>query len=119
MVYVSVGAGLRQSANRDSSECPSLQPPPPRDSLPTLLLLQPSYLEQLFRLMRTLGDMRSVSKNGVCYLCYYKNKFVKNTWSAREVLNERASLLLYISFFFRESFLIRKHNYYHEEYGTF
>uniref|UniRef100_A0A182P423 ubiquitinyl hydrolase 1 n=1 Tax=Anopheles epiroticus TaxID=199890 RepID=A0A182P423_9DIPT len=56
MVYVSLGG--RSVRRREQSENPSMQPPPPKDCLPTLLLLKPPYFEQLFRLMQTLGDMK-------------------------------------------------------------
>uniref|UniRef100_A0AAG5CQR3 ubiquitinyl hydrolase 1 n=1 Tax=Anopheles atroparvus TaxID=41427 RepID=A0AAG5CQR3_ANOAO len=56
MVYVSLGG--RSMRRREQAENPSLQPPPPKDWLPTLLLLKPPYFEQLFRLMQTLGDMK-------------------------------------------------------------
>ncbi|XP_040156645.1 ubiquitin carboxyl-terminal hydrolase puf isoform X1 [Anopheles arabiensis] len=56
MVYVSLGG--RSGRRREQSENPSMQPPPPKDCLPTLLLLKPPYFEQLFRLMQTLGDMK-------------------------------------------------------------
>ncbi|XP_053672069.1 ubiquitin carboxyl-terminal hydrolase puf [Anopheles nili] len=56
MVYVSLGG--RSGRRRELDENPSMQPPPPKDCLPTLLLLRPPYFEQLFRLMQTLGDMK-------------------------------------------------------------
>ncbi|KFB41316.1 hypothetical protein ZHAS_00008912 [Anopheles sinensis] len=56
MVYVSLGG--RSMRRREQAENPSMQPPPPKDWLPTLLLLKPPYFEQLFRLMQTLGDMK-------------------------------------------------------------
>lgn len=40
-----------------------MQPPPPKDSLPTVLLLQSNYFEKLFRLMQTLGDMKPQMSN--------------------------------------------------------
>jgi hypothetical protein len=43
-------------------------PPPPRESLPTLLLLQPQYFEQLFCLMQTLSSMKTPVKGGVSFL---------------------------------------------------
>lgn len=63
MVYVSLGS--RGGRRRDpSADHPSLQPPPPKECLPTVLLLQPKYFEELFQLMQTLGDMKLPSKRG-------------------------------------------------------
>ncbi|XP_053660566.1 ubiquitin carboxyl-terminal hydrolase puf [Anopheles marshallii] len=56
MVYVSLGG--RSGRRREQNENPSMQPPPSKDCLPTLLLLKAPYFEQLFRLMQTLGDMK-------------------------------------------------------------
>uniref|UniRef100_A0A182MX29 ubiquitinyl hydrolase 1 n=1 Tax=Anopheles culicifacies TaxID=139723 RepID=A0A182MX29_9DIPT len=61
MVYVSLGG--RSGRRREQNENPSMQPPPSKDCLPTLLLLKAPYFEQLFRLMQTLGDMK-ISVNG-------------------------------------------------------
>lgn len=54
---------------RDCMDSPSLQPPPPRESIPTLLLLQPEYFEQLFSLMHTLSAMKTPTKGGVSVSC--------------------------------------------------
>lgn len=62
MVYVSLGG--RGGRRRELLDHPSLQPPPPKDCLPTILLLQPQYFEQLFKLMQTLGDMKMAGKGG-------------------------------------------------------
>jgi ubiquitin carboxyl-terminal hydrolase 34 len=43
-------------------DSPSNLPPPPRENLPTLLLLQPQYFEQLFLLMQTLSAMKTPVK---------------------------------------------------------
>lgn len=67
MVFISVGAS-RQQKKRDSLDIPSVLPPPPRESLPTLLLLQPQYFEQLFSLMQTLSSMKTSVKGGVSFL---------------------------------------------------
>lgn len=56
IVYVSLGG--RGARRKESPDHPSLQPPPPKECLPTVLLLQPKYFEELFRLMQTLGDMK-------------------------------------------------------------
>ena len=39
-------------------------PAPSKDRLPTVLLLQSPYFEQLFKLMQTLGDMKMIRKGG-------------------------------------------------------
>lgn len=65
MIYISIGVS-RNMKRRDCIESPSMQPPPPRESIPTLLLLQPEYFEQLFSLMRTLSAMKTPTKGGVC-----------------------------------------------------
>ncbi|XP_052863668.1 ubiquitin carboxyl-terminal hydrolase puf [Anopheles cruzii] len=64
MVYVSLGG--RSGRRREQTEHPSMLPPPPKDCLPTLLLLRPPYFEQLFRLMQTLGDMKISSTGDRC-----------------------------------------------------
>ncbi|XP_068081544.1 ubiquitin carboxyl-terminal hydrolase puf [Anabrus simplex] len=63
LVFISMGAS-RQQKKRDTVDTPSAMPPPPRESLPTLLLLQPQYFEQLFCLMHTLSSMRTPVKGG-------------------------------------------------------
>lgn len=65
MIYISIGVS-RNMKRRDCMESPSMQPPPPRESIPTLLLLQPEYFEQLFSLMHTLSAMKTPTKGGVC-----------------------------------------------------
>ena len=64
LVYISVGA-LRPQKMRDASDTPSVLPPPPRENLPTLLLLQPQYFEQLFQLMQSLSAMKTPVKGRV------------------------------------------------------
>lgn len=63
MVYVSLG-GRGGSRRRETFDHPSLQAAPPKECLPTVLLLQPDYFEELFMLMQKLGDMRILGKNG-------------------------------------------------------
>ncbi|CAD6995071.1 unnamed protein product [Ceratitis capitata] len=62
IVYVSLGGrgARRKETNLDH---PSMQPPPPKECLPTVLLLQPRYFEKLFCLMQTLGDMKPSNSN--------------------------------------------------------
>lgn len=57
MIYTSVGMS-RNMKKRECLDAPSLQAAPPRECLPTLLLLQPNYFEQLFSLMYTLSCMK-------------------------------------------------------------
>ncbi|XP_017767834.1 PREDICTED: ubiquitin carboxyl-terminal hydrolase 34 [Nicrophorus vespilloides] len=63
MVYISMGVS-RNMKKRDCMDSPSLQPSPPRESIPTLLLLRPKYFEQLFNLMHTLSSMKTQVKGG-------------------------------------------------------
>lgn len=63
IVYISVGMS-RNMKKREFMDAPSLHPPPPRECLPTLLLLQPNYFEQLFSLMHTLSSMKIQIKGG-------------------------------------------------------
>lgn len=64
MIYTSIGMS-RNMKKREHLDAPSLQPAPPRECLPTLLLLQPNYFEQLFTLMHTLSSMKIHVKGGV------------------------------------------------------
>lgn len=64
LVYISVGAS-RMQKRRDVGDTPSVLPPPPRENLPTLLLLQPPHFEQLFQLMQSLSAMKTTVKGGV------------------------------------------------------
>ncbi|XP_059475180.1 ubiquitin carboxyl-terminal hydrolase 34 [Neocloeon triangulifer] len=60
LIFISMGAA-RPNKKRD--EAASLLPPPPRDSLPTLLLLQPRYFDQLFQLLHTLSALQPPDAN--------------------------------------------------------
>ncbi|KAM8704007.1 hypothetical protein ACLKA7_008606 [Drosophila subpalustris] len=60
IVYVSLG-GRGARRKETNVEHPSMLPPPPKECLPTVLLLQPKYFEKLFCLMQTLGDMKPQS----------------------------------------------------------
>lgn len=62
IVYVSLG-GRGARRKETNIEHPSMQPPPPKECLPTVLLLQPKYFEKLFALMQTLGDMKPQPNN--------------------------------------------------------
>lgn len=57
----------RNMKKRECLDAPSLQPAPPRECLPTLLLLQPTYFEQLFSLMHTLSCMK-IQMKGVGWI---------------------------------------------------
>ncbi|XP_055847912.1 ubiquitin carboxyl-terminal hydrolase puf isoform X2 [Episyrphus balteatus] len=63
IVYVSLGG--RGARRKEPLDHPTLQPPPPKECLPTVLLLQPKYFEKLFRLMQTLGDMEIQGNNNI------------------------------------------------------
>ncbi|XP_057336925.1 ubiquitin carboxyl-terminal hydrolase puf [Microplitis mediator] len=68
LVFISLGASGNRGGNvsrgKRDVDSASLLPPPPRESLPTLLLLKHQYFEQLFTLMRTLSAMKSMVKGG-------------------------------------------------------
>ncbi|KAK0163763.1 hypothetical protein PV328_002459 [Microctonus aethiopoides] len=72
LVFISLGAAGVRGGNvsggggrgKRDFDSVSLLPPPPRESLPTILLLRPQYFEQLFTLMRTLSAMKSTVKGG-------------------------------------------------------
>lgn len=70
MVYISIGVS-RNMKKRECLELPSMQPPPPRDSIPTLLLLRPNYFEQLFSLMDILSSMKVTVKGGVSFRGFF------------------------------------------------
>uniref|UniRef100_T1K3V7 USP domain-containing protein n=1 Tax=Tetranychus urticae TaxID=32264 RepID=T1K3V7_TETUR len=61
VVYVSIGVSRPSRKLRDTIDPASLLPPPPKNRLPSILLLQPNYFEQLFSLMQLLGSMKSSS----------------------------------------------------------
>lgn len=60
LVYVSVGVA-RFGKFRDQVEPASTLPPPPKERLPSILLLRPLYFEQLFSLMQQLGSLKTVN----------------------------------------------------------
>ncbi|XP_039283222.1 ubiquitin carboxyl-terminal hydrolase 34 isoform X3 [Nilaparvata lugens] len=64
MVFISMGASRQKKRGDSSLDTPSVLPPPPREFLPTLLLLLPKNFEQLFRLMDTLSTMKTQVKGG-------------------------------------------------------
>lgn len=64
MIYISIGVS-RNMKKKEYMDSPSMQPPPPRESIPALLLLQENYFEQLFSLMHNLSSMKTQIKGGV------------------------------------------------------
>ncbi|RWS31314.1 hypothetical protein B4U80_00975 [Leptotrombidium deliense] len=58
LLYVSVGANRPSRRLRDSVEPASTLPAPPKERLPSVLLLRPLYFEQLFSLVQHLGSMK-------------------------------------------------------------
>lgn len=91
MVFVSLGG--REGRRREHIDQLSLQPPPSKDCLPTLLLLQPEYFEQLFKLMQTLGDMKMPGKRGN-YVPHTKAQLLsRRVWNTLAMLPTNASVL--------------------------
>nr|XP_023025188.1 ubiquitin carboxyl-terminal hydrolase puf [Leptinotarsa decemlineata] len=86
MVYISVGMS-RNMKKRECLDSPSVQPPPPRECLPTLLLLQPNYFEQLFSLMHTLSSMKIQVKGGVSPIKLFQSPNFSG-WLQRLVLED-------------------------------
>lgn len=92
MVYVSLG-GRGGSRRRETFDHPSLQAAPPRECLPTVLLLQPDYFEELFTLMQNLGDMRILGKNG-SMLPYTKAQLLsRRVWDILALLPTNPDIL--------------------------
>ncbi|KAL1414802.1 hypothetical protein MTO96_007263 [Rhipicephalus appendiculatus] len=67
IVFVSIGATRqrRRAGGPGLPEPASLLPCPPRERLPTLVLLRPTYLECLFSLMQLLGNVRTTQPGWV------------------------------------------------------
>lgn len=92
MVYVSLG-GRGGSRRRETFDHPSLQAAPPKECLPTVLLLQPIYFEELFTLMQKLGDMRILGKNG-SMLPYTKAQLLsRRVWDILALLPTNPDIL--------------------------
>lgn len=92
MVYVSLG-GRGGSRRRETFDHPSLQVAPPKECLPTVLLLQPDYFEELFNLMQKLGDMRILGKNG-SMLPYTKAQLLsRRVWDILALLPTNPDIL--------------------------
>lgn len=71
-----MGASRPAKKRGDPGDTPSVLPPPPRESLPTLLLLQPRYFEQLFALMHTLSAMKTPDRVGVSSTLLLQHYFI-------------------------------------------
>lgn len=92
MVYVSLG-GRGGSRRRETFDHPSLQAAPPKECLPTVLLLQPDYFEELFTLMQKLGDMQILGKNG-SMLPYTKAQLLsRRVWDILALLPTNPDIL--------------------------
>jgi ubiquitin carboxyl-terminal hydrolase 34 len=61
IVFVSVGMARSFRKFRDQTEPASMLPPPPKERIPSILLLQPQNFEQLFSLMQQLGALKTSS----------------------------------------------------------
>lgn len=93
MVYVSLGGRGAGGRRREPLDHPSLQPAPPKECLPTLLLLQPKYFEELFRLMQTLGDMRMPVKGGHVQPHTKAQLLSRRVWDILTMLPTNADIL--------------------------
>uniref|UniRef100_A0A6P7F8D8 ubiquitinyl hydrolase 1 n=1 Tax=Diabrotica virgifera virgifera TaxID=50390 RepID=A0A6P7F8D8_DIAVI len=92
IVYISIGMS-RNMKKREFMDAPSLHPPPPRECLPTLLLLQPNYFEQLFSLMHTLSSMKIQIKGG-CQLPHTRAQVLsRRVWDILSLLPTSPKLL--------------------------
>lgn len=90
IVYVSLGGRSRGRRNEDH---PSLLPAPSKDCLPTILLLQTQYFEQLFVLMQTLGNMKLIKK-GVNILQHTQAQVLsRRVWDILAMLPTNPTLL--------------------------
>lgn len=90
IVYVSLGGRSRGRRNEDH---PSMLPPPSKDCLPTILLLQTQYFEQLFVLMQTLGNMKLIKK-GVNFLQHTQAQVLsRRVWDILAMLPTNPTLL--------------------------
>lgn len=90
IVYVSLGGRSRGRRNDDH---PSMLPAPSKDCLPTVLLLQSQYFEQLFKLMQTLGNMKLIKKG--CNILQHTQAQVlsRRVWDILAMLPTNPTLL--------------------------
>lgn len=91
MVYVSLGG--RSGRKRDHADHPSMLPAPSKDCLPTILLLQPPYFEQLFKLMQMLGDMKLTKKSGSTMQHTQAQVLSRRVWDILAMLPTSPTLL--------------------------
>lgn len=91
MVYVSLGG--RGGRRRDQHDHPSMMPAPSKDCLPTVLLLQSPYFEQLFKLMQTLGDMKLMKKSGSTMQHTQAQVLSRRVWDILAMLPTSPTLL--------------------------
>lgn len=91
MVYVSLGG--RGGRRREPADHPSLQPPPPKECLPTVLLLQPKNFEELFKLMQKLGDMYVPGKGGMLQPHEKAQLLSRRVWDILAMLPTNPDLL--------------------------
>ncbi|GAB6022101.1 hypothetical protein CHUAL_006244 [Chamberlinius hualienensis] len=82
MMFVSVGA-CRPLKKKDDNEAISMLPPPPMEKLPLVLLLRPDYMEQLFKLIQQLGELKTIGRGG-CSLPHVKGHLL--SWRVWEIL---------------------------------
>lgn len=96
LVFVSVGVarngGRKRGASGDGGvagtgpEAACLLPCPAKDRLPTLLLLRPAYLDQLFALMQQLGSMRTRNRAGEFVLHTKAQVLSRRVWEILTML---------------------------------
>lgn len=91
MVYVSLGG--RSGRRRDHADHPSMLPAPSKDCLPTILLLQSPYFEQLFKLMQSLGDMKLTKKSGSTMQHTQAQVLSRRVWDILAMLPTSPTLL--------------------------
>ncbi|XP_064464002.1 ubiquitin carboxyl-terminal hydrolase 34-like isoform X1 [Ornithodoros turicata] len=103
LVFVSVGAarnaGRKRVAGGDGvtggmgPEAACLLPCPARDRLPTLLLLRPAYLDQLFALMQQLGNVRTRNRAGEPVLHTKAQVLSRRVWEILTMLPTSPAIL--------------------------
>ncbi|XP_077522254.1 ubiquitinyl hydrolase 1 puf isoform X3 [Amblyomma americanum] len=94
IVFVSVGAARqRRRAGPGLPEPASLLPCPPRERLPTLVLLRPTYLECLFSLMQLLGNVRTRNRAGEMVLHTKAQVLSRRVWEILTMLPTSPAVL--------------------------
>ncbi|XP_077536768.1 ubiquitinyl hydrolase 1 puf isoform X3 [Haemaphysalis longicornis] len=87
LVFVSVGAARqRRRAGTGLPEPASLLPCPPRERLPTLILLRAAYLDCLFPLMHLLGNVRTRNRQGEVVLHTKAQVLSRRVWEILAML---------------------------------